>query len=165
MSAARVITVLKYSYPSNIVLFKADLQPILFCRQAGLVKYFNKFSVFGQQNQTSMYLNSWVNRQRLKKNSLFSQVESQNFLTGEVEPSFIQCSLNLSGGFSRVYFHFNLSLPVIKNNLVSSHLRHLALGIINNIPNDAIKIYADGNRQVTRQVVVSKSLRTRKNCL
>ncbi|GFT69651.1 reverse transcriptase domain-containing protein, partial [Nephila pilipes] len=48
LSAARIITDLKHSCPSNIVLFEADVQPLLFCRQTGLVKYFNKLSSFGQ---------------------------------------------------------------------------------------------------------------------
>ncbi|GFT03824.1 reverse transcriptase domain-containing protein [Nephila pilipes] len=98
LSAARIITGLKHSCPSNIVLFEAEVQPLLFRRQTGFVKYFNKLSSFGQQNQTSKYLNNWVNGQKLKKKSPFSQVESENFLTEEVEPSSLQCSLNPSGG-------------------------------------------------------------------
>ncbi|GFS66856.1 reverse transcriptase domain-containing protein [Nephila pilipes] len=105
---------LKHSCPSNIVLFEADVQPLLFLRQTVLVKYFNKRSSSGKQNQTSKYLNNWVNRQILKKNSPFGQIESENFLTGEVEPSSLQCSLNPTEGLYRVYFHYNLSLPVIK---------------------------------------------------
>ncbi|GFS76497.1 membralin [Trichonephila clavipes] len=98
---------------------------------------------FGQQNQSSMYLNNWVNWQRLKKNSPLTKF--QNILTGEVESSSLQCSLNPSEGLSRVNFRFNLCLPVIYKNFVSTHLRHLALEIINSIPNDAIKIYTDGS--------------------
>ncbi|GFT21484.1 reverse transcriptase domain-containing protein [Trichonephila clavipes] len=92
LSAARIITGLKPSCPSNIVLFEADLQPLLVLRKAGLVKYFNKLSSFGQRNQT--YLKNWISRQRLKKNSPFSQDEAQNFLTGEAEPSSLQCNFN-----------------------------------------------------------------------
>ncbi|GFV18938.1 hypothetical protein TNCV_4758231 [Trichonephila clavipes] len=93
-----------------------------------------------------MYLNKRLNKQRLKKYSPFSQVESCNFLTGEVEPSSLQCSLNPSEGLSRVNFRFNLCLTVVKKNFASSHLRHLALEIIDSIPNGAIKIYADDSR-------------------
>ncbi|GFX08457.1 uncharacterized protein TNCV_3269461 [Trichonephila clavipes] len=81
---------------------------------------------------------------KTKKSSPFRKVESQNIFNGEVNPSSLQCILYPSKGLSN--FYFNLSLPIIKRNFVSSHLRHLALEIINIIPNDAIKIYTDGSR-------------------
>ncbi|GFU37128.1 reverse transcriptase domain-containing protein [Nephila pilipes] len=43
LSAARIITDLEHSCPSNIVLFEADEQPLLFRRQTGLVKYLTNF--------------------------------------------------------------------------------------------------------------------------
>ncbi|GFW96269.1 reverse transcriptase domain-containing protein [Trichonephila clavipes] len=39
LSAARIITALRHSCFSNIVLFEEDLRPLLLRRQAGLVKY------------------------------------------------------------------------------------------------------------------------------
>ncbi|GFV70673.1 uncharacterized protein TNCV_3842501 [Trichonephila clavipes] len=42
LSAARIITGLRQSYPREIVLFKADLQPLKTRRMANLTKYINK---------------------------------------------------------------------------------------------------------------------------
>ncbi|GBM38332.1 hypothetical protein AVEN_158359-1 [Araneus ventricosus] len=74
LSAARIITGLKRSCPSVIVLYKADLQPLHVRRQASLVKYCNKLTSIDQSNKTARYLNNWTHYQRLKKNSPFSQV-------------------------------------------------------------------------------------------
>ncbi|GBM10269.1 hypothetical protein AVEN_49991-1 [Araneus ventricosus] len=53
LSAARIITGLKRSCPSIIVLYEADLQPLHVRRQASLVKYYNKLSSIDQSNKTA----------------------------------------------------------------------------------------------------------------
>ncbi|GFU55602.1 putative RNA-directed DNA polymerase from transposon BS [Nephila pilipes] len=65
LSAARIMTGLKHSCPSNIVLFEADVQPLLFRRQTG---YFNKLSSFGHQSQTPKYLNNWISSLNFERN-------------------------------------------------------------------------------------------------
>ncbi|GFS54027.1 uncharacterized protein NPIL_177421 [Nephila pilipes] len=133
LSAACIITGLKHSCPSNIFLFEADVRPLLFRRQTGLVKYFNKLSSFDQQNQTSKYLNNWVNGQRLKKNSPFIQVEPENFLTGEVEPSSLQCSLNPSAPPTHHWYADNrpgLALALKSDRCSETALSRLASGPI-----------------------------------
>ncbi|GFV33745.1 putative RNA-directed DNA polymerase from transposon BS [Trichonephila clavipes] len=52
----------------------------------------------------------------------------------------------LRQGLPRVHFHFNMSAPVTKQDLIPPHLRQLALESINEIPCDTIKIYTDGSR-------------------
>ncbi|GFX83823.1 hypothetical protein TNCV_350871 [Trichonephila clavipes] len=48
-------------------------------------------------------------------------------------------------GNPKVHFHFDLSTPVIKGDLIPNHLRLLALEIINGIPSDVFKIYTNGS--------------------
>ncbi|GBO46715.1 hypothetical protein AVEN_48773-1, partial [Araneus ventricosus] len=94
LSAACIITRLKRSCPSVIVLYEADLQPLHVRRQASLVKYYNKLSSIDQSNKTARYLNNWTHYQRLKKNSPFSQIKSQHIIADNVEPHSLHCNLN-----------------------------------------------------------------------
>ncbi|GFV97734.1 hypothetical protein TNCV_2313191 [Trichonephila clavipes] len=58
----------------------------------------------------------------------------------------VSSCLSPAKGIQKVHFHFDLSTPVVKGDLIPDHLRLLALEIINGIPSDAIKIYTDGSR-------------------
>ncbi|GFX19829.1 RNase H domain-containing protein [Trichonephila clavipes] len=53
---------------------------------------------------------------------------------------------NPAKGIPEVRFHFDLSTPVVKGDLIPDHLRLLALEILDGIPSDAIKIYTNSNR-------------------
>ncbi|GFX54943.1 RNase H domain-containing protein [Trichonephila clavipes] len=101
---------------------------------------------YGHHNKTSLYFNNWHNNQRLKRNSPFSYAEHLQLSSSHIEPHSLKSCLSLSEGLPRVYFHFNMSAPVTKQDLIPAHLRQLALESINEIPCDAIKIYTDGSR-------------------
>lgn len=145
-SAARIITGLRRSTPSEVALYEANLQPLHSRRQACLVKYYNKLSSYGQSNITSKYLNNWTSSQRLKKNSPFSQVISQHLLADNVEYQSLYGSLGPMEDLSRVHFHSNINAAVNKKDFAPDLLRQLALEIINSIPSGDIKIYTDGSR-------------------
>ncbi|GFV56436.1 putative RNA-directed DNA polymerase from transposon BS [Trichonephila clavipes] len=146
LGAARIITGLRRSCPKEIVLFEADLQPLHLRSKNILTNYFNKLSSYGHHNKTSLYFNNWHNNQRLKRNSPFSYADHLQLPSSHVEPHSLKSCLSPSEGLPRVHFHFNMSAPVTKQDLIPAHLRQLALESINEIPCDAIKIYTDGSR-------------------
>ncbi|GFX16880.1 RNase H domain-containing protein [Trichonephila clavipes] len=47
ITAARIITPLRNSYPKDIVLYEADMQPLILRRNACFVKYYSKLSGIG----------------------------------------------------------------------------------------------------------------------
>ncbi|GFV90940.1 probable RNA-directed DNA polymerase from transposon BS [Trichonephila clavipes] len=146
LGAARIITGLRRSCPKEIVLFEADLQPLHLRSKNILTNYFNKLSSYGHHNKTSLYFNNWHNNQRLKRNSPFSYADHLQLPSSHIEPHSLKSCLSPSEGLPRVHFHFNMSAPVTKQDLIPAHLRQLALESINEIPCDAIKIYTDGSR-------------------
>ncbi|GFX64569.1 probable RNA-directed DNA polymerase from transposon BS [Trichonephila clavipes] len=146
LGAARIITGLRRSCPKEIVLFEADLQPLHLRSKNILTNYFNKLSIYGHHNKTSLYFNNWHNNQRLKRNSPFSYADHLQLPSSHIEPHFLKSCLSPSEGLPRVHFHFKISAPVTKQDLFPAHLRQLALESINEIPCDAIKIYTDGSR-------------------
>ncbi|GFX07649.1 RNase H domain-containing protein [Trichonephila clavipes] len=83
---------------------------------------------------------------RLKRNSPFSYADHLQLPSSHIEPHSLKSCLSPSEGLPRVHFHFNMSAPVTKQDLIPAHLRQLALESINEIPCDAIKIYTDGSR-------------------
>ncbi|GBO11427.1 hypothetical protein AVEN_29703-1 [Araneus ventricosus] len=131
LSAARIITGLKRSCPSVIVLYEADLQTLHIRRQVSLVKYYNKLSSIDQSNKTDRYPKNWTRYQRLKKNSPFSQVKSQHIIADNVEPHSLHCNPNTLEEFSRVNFHYSLSTESNKKDCAPDFLKQLALEIIN----------------------------------
>ncbi|GFV76446.1 putative RNA-directed DNA polymerase from transposon BS [Trichonephila clavipes] len=146
LGAARIITGLRRSCPKEIVLFDADLQPLHLRSKNILTNYFNKLSSYGHHNKTSLYFNNCHNNQRLKRNSPFSYADHLQLPSSHIEPHSLKSCLSPSEGLPRVHFHFNMSAPVTKQDLIPAHLRQLALESINEIPCDAIKIYTDGSR-------------------
>ena len=141
LSAARIITGMKRSCPSEIVLYEADLQPLCIRRQANLVKYFNKLTSIDQGNLTAKYLNAWKCNQRLKKNSPFSQVKSLELIAENVEHHTLHCDLNTHVELTNVIFHENLPTMINKKECVPDFLKQLALEVINKIPPNDINIY------------------------
>ncbi|GFX00816.1 probable RNA-directed DNA polymerase from transposon BS [Trichonephila clavipes] len=146
LGAARIITGLRRSCPKQIVLFEADLQPLHLRSKNILTNYFNKLSSYGHHNKTSLYFNNWHNNQRLKRNSPFSYADHLQLPSSHIEPHSLKSCLSPSEGLHRVHFHFNMSAPVTKQDLIPAHLRQLALESSNEIPCDAIKVYTDGSR-------------------
>ncbi|GBO44959.1 hypothetical protein AVEN_149317-1, partial [Araneus ventricosus] len=148
LSAARIITGLRNSYLKAIVLYEAKLQPPSLRRIPNLVKYYNKLYSLDSRNRTSAYLKDWCNNQRLMRKSPFSQVTSCNLITNTVEQHHLTKSIKASVGLlvPGVFSHTNLPVQVNKQKDHPTYLRQLALEIINDIPVDAVKVYADGSR-------------------
>ncbi|GFS70517.1 probable RNA-directed DNA polymerase from transposon BS [Trichonephila clavipes] len=132
LGAARIITGLRRSCPKEIVLLEADLQPLHLRSKNILTNYFNKLSSYGHHNKTSLYFNNWHNNQRLKRNSPFSYADHLQLPSSHIEPHSLKSCLSPSEGLPRVHFHFNMSAPVTKQDLIPAHLRQLALETIIN---------------------------------
>ncbi|GFW89355.1 probable RNA-directed DNA polymerase from transposon BS [Trichonephila clavipes] len=139
LGAARIITGLRRSCPKEIVLFEADLQPLHLRSKNILTNYFNKLSSYGNHNKTSLYFNNWHNNQRLKRNSPFSYADHLQLPSSHIEPHSLKSCLSPSEGLPRVHFHFNMSAPVTKQDLIPAHLRQLALKVLMKSPVTPLK--------------------------
>ncbi|GFW45864.1 metabotropic glutamate receptor 8 [Trichonephila clavipes] len=67
-------------------------------------------------------------------------------MESDVQPHSFKSCLSPAKGIPKVHFHFDISTPVVKGDLIPDHLRLLALEIIDGISSDVIKIYTDGSR-------------------
>ncbi|GFV70580.1 uncharacterized protein TNCV_3841641 [Trichonephila clavipes] len=101
---------------------------------------------YNPRNRTSAFLYNWSNNQRLKRNSPYSQVISDNMISPSVERHNLSSYIDPSEGLSRVFFHPNLSPHVNKTSDPPEFLKQLALEVISNIPDDALLIYTNGSR-------------------
>ncbi|GBM00774.1 Metabotropic glutamate receptor 8 [Araneus ventricosus] len=151
LSAARIITGLRNSYPNKIVLYEEDLQPLRFRGGAGLEKYFNKLISYGSHNRTSLFLRGWKSNQRLKKNSPMSLATKFNLITREVECHSLKNCIDPSEGLLGVFFHTELQQAINKADTVPALMKQTALQLINEIPGVDIQIYTDGSRNEENQ--------------
>ncbi|GFX75847.1 probable RNA-directed DNA polymerase from transposon BS [Trichonephila clavipes] len=87
-SAARIITGMRHSCPTDLVLFEADIMPLDLRRKLLLSKYFCKLYSYGDYNRTSAYLITWTNRLRLKRDSPFSRMQAMDLLDQDIEEHF-----------------------------------------------------------------------------
>ncbi|GFU95515.1 RNase H domain-containing protein [Trichonephila clavipes] len=56
LSAARIITGLRYSCPTDIALYENDIQPLTMRFEVNSYRYFNKIKSFGSFNRTSSFI-------------------------------------------------------------------------------------------------------------
>ncbi|XP_042906414.1 uncharacterized protein [Parasteatoda tepidariorum] len=126
LSAARIISGLRNSCQSHILLYETNFQSLEMRRESNLVKHYAKLASLGTQNRTAEFLLNWQNYQRLKKDSPLSRALSLDAVKFNVDPQLI-CS------------------PVTKGNHPPEYLKQLALGLINLVPADDLKIYTDGS--------------------
>ncbi|GFW01535.1 uncharacterized protein TNCV_5137181 [Trichonephila clavipes] len=89
-SAARIITGMRHSCPTDLVLFEADIMPLDLRRKLLLSKYFCKLYSYGDYNRTSAYLITWTNRHRLKRDSPFSRMQAMDLLDQDIEEQFFE---------------------------------------------------------------------------
>ncbi|GFS54359.1 RNase H domain-containing protein [Trichonephila clavipes] len=146
LSAARIITGLKKYLSREIVLFKADLQPLSLRRSAYLTKYYNKLKNLDSRNRTSTYFKDWFNYQKLRRNSPFSQMVSFNLTIGAEEPHHLSQCLDSVVDLDVVFFHPEFPVHVNKQADLPAYLKQLALERVGGIPIDAIQVYTDGSR-------------------
>ncbi|GFX19333.1 putative RNA-directed DNA polymerase from transposon BS [Trichonephila clavipes] len=143
-SAARIITGMRHSCPTDLVLFEADIIPLDLRRKLLLSKYFCKLYSYGDYNRTSAYLITWTNRHRLKRDSPFSRMQAMDLLDQDIEEHFLKNVFNNQEGLPRVHFKPEMGAHTSKNQDPPEYLRQLALEIINKIPATAMQIYTDG---------------------
>ncbi|GFS59536.1 putative RNA-directed DNA polymerase from transposon BS [Trichonephila clavipes] len=60
LSDARIITGLRYSCPTDIVLYEADIQPLTMRFEVNSYRYFNKIKSFGSFNRTYSFIINWT---------------------------------------------------------------------------------------------------------
>ncbi|GFY22001.1 RNase H domain-containing protein [Trichonephila clavipes] len=145
-SAARIITGMQHSCPTDLVLFEADIMLLGLRRKLLLSKYFCKLYSYGDYNRTSAYLITWTNRHRLKRDSPFSLMQAMDLLDQDVEEHFLKNVFNPQEGLPRVHFKPEMGTHTSKTQDTPEYLRQLALEIINKIPAAAMQIYTDGNK-------------------
>ncbi|GFX53774.1 putative RNA-directed DNA polymerase from transposon BS [Trichonephila clavipes] len=145
-SAARIITGMRHSCPTDLVLFEADIMPLDLRRKLLLSKYFCKLYSYGDYNRTSAYLITWTNRHRLKRDSPFSRMQAMDLLDQDIEEHFLKNVFNPQEGLPRVHFKPEMGAHTSKNQDPPEYLRQLALEIINKIPATAMQIYTDGSK-------------------
>ncbi|GFX40983.1 RNase H domain-containing protein [Trichonephila clavipes] len=108
LSAARIITGLRNCCPSEIVLYEANLQPLIMRWTSSTSKYYSKLYSYGDQHRTSTYLKNWTKVQRLKSGSSFSKADKLNLLFSDIEPCLLEPSMNPLKDLPRVFFHEEL---------------------------------------------------------
>ncbi|GFS89532.1 putative RNA-directed DNA polymerase from transposon BS [Trichonephila clavipes] len=145
-SAARIITCMRHSCPTDLVLFEADIMPLGLRRKLLLSKYVCKLYSYGDYNRTSAYLITWTNRHRLKRDSPFSRMQAMDLLDQDIEEHFLKNVFNPQEGLPRVHFKPEMGTHTSKNQDPPEYLRQLALEIINKIPAAAMQIYTDGSK-------------------
>ncbi|GFV82324.1 putative RNA-directed DNA polymerase from transposon BS [Trichonephila clavipes] len=145
-SAARIITGMRHSCPTDLVLFEADIMPLDLRRKLLLSKYFCKLYSYGDYNRTSAYLIAWTNRHRLKRDSPFSRMPAMDLLDQDIEEHFLKNVFNPQEGLPRVHFKPEMGAHTSKNQDPPEYFRQLALEIINKIPATAMQIYTDGSK-------------------
>ncbi|GFV06237.1 reverse transcriptase domain-containing protein [Trichonephila clavipes] len=126
-SAARIITGMRHSCPTDLVLFEADIMPLGLRRKLLLSKYFCKLYSYGDYNHTSAYLITWINRHRLKRDSPFSRMQAMDLLDQDVEEHFLKNVFNTQEGLPRVPFKPEMGTHTSKNQDPPEYLRQLAL--------------------------------------
>ncbi|GFW29039.1 putative RNA-directed DNA polymerase from transposon BS [Trichonephila clavipes] len=145
-SAARIITGMRHSCPTDLVLFEADIMPLGLRRKLLLSKYFCKLYSYRDYNRTSAYPITWTNKHRLKRDSPFSRMQAMDLLDQDVEEHFLKNVFNAQEGLPRVHFKPEMGTHTSKNQDPPEYLRQLALEIINKIPANAMQIYTDGSK-------------------
>ncbi|GFS69864.1 putative RNA-directed DNA polymerase from transposon X-element [Trichonephila clavipes] len=129
-SAARIITGMRHSCPTDLVLFEADIMPLDLRRKLLLSKYFCKLYSYGDYNRTSAYLITWTNRHRLKRDSPFSRMQAMDLLDQDIEEHFLKNVFNPQEGLPRVHFKPEMGAHTSKNQDPPEYLRQLALRLL-----------------------------------
>ncbi|GFW89388.1 putative RNA-directed DNA polymerase from transposon BS [Trichonephila clavipes] len=144
LSAARIITGLRYSCPTGIVLYEADIQPLTMRFEVNSYRYFNKIKSFGSFNRTSFIIN-WTNNQRLKRDSPLNYMRKHGFIDFNVDTSKPFSCITPIDSFNHVEFREELLTSTPKHSSHPELLRQLALEVINDIPDQALIVYTDGS--------------------
>ncbi|GFV48092.1 putative RNA-directed DNA polymerase from transposon BS [Trichonephila clavipes] len=149
LSAARIITGLRYSCPTDIVLYEADIQPLTMRFEINSYRYFNKIKSFSSFNRTSSFILNWTSNQRLKRDSPLNYMRKHGFIDFNADASTPFSCITLIDSFNHVEFREELLTSTPKHSSPPELLRQLAFEVINNIPEQVLIIYTVGSRSDT----------------
>ncbi|GFV20880.1 putative RNA-directed DNA polymerase from transposon BS [Trichonephila clavipes] len=149
LSAARIITGLRYSCPTDKVLYEADIQPLTMRFEVNSYRYFNKIKSFGLFNRTSSFIKNWTSNQRLKRDSPLNYMRKHGFIDFNVDTSTPFSCITPIDSFNHVEFREELLTSTSKHSSHPELLRQLALEVINDIPDQALIVYTYGSRSYT----------------
>ncbi|GFY32938.1 putative RNA-directed DNA polymerase from transposon BS [Trichonephila clavipes] len=146
LSAARIITGLRYSCPTDIVLYEEDIQPLTIRFEVNSYRYFDKIKSFGFFNRTSSFILNWTSNQRLKRDSPLNYMRKHGFIDFNVDTFTPFSCITPIDSFNHVEFREEL---LKKHRSHPELLRQPALEVINDKPDQALIIYTDGSRSDT----------------
>ncbi|GFX34261.1 RNase H domain-containing protein [Trichonephila clavipes] len=149
LSAARIITGLRYCCPTDVVLYEADIQPFTMRFEVNSYRYFNKIKSFGSFNRTSSFILNWTSNQRLKRDRPLNDMYKRGFIDCNVDPSAPFSCITPIDSLNHVEFREELLTSTPKHSSRPELLRQLALEVMNDIPDQALVIYTDGSRSDT----------------
>ncbi|GFT69848.1 probable RNA-directed DNA polymerase from transposon BS [Trichonephila clavipes] len=127
LSAARIITGLRYSGPTDIVLYEADIQPLTMRFEVNSYRYFNKIKSFGSFNRTSSFIINWTSDQRLKRDSPLNYRRKHGFIDFNVDTSTPFSCITPIDSFNHVEFQEKLLTSTPKHSSYPELIRQLAL--------------------------------------
>ncbi|GFX60211.1 RNase H domain-containing protein [Trichonephila clavipes] len=153
LSAARIITGLRYSCPADINLYEADIQPLTMRFEVNSYRYFNKIKSFGSFNRTSFIIN-WTSNQRLKRDSPLNYMRKHGFIDFNLDTSTSFSCITPIDSFNHVEFREEFLTSTPNHSSHPELLRQLALEVINGIPDQALIVYTDGSRPDTSRAGV-----------
>ncbi|GFX35694.1 putative RNA-directed DNA polymerase from transposon BS [Trichonephila clavipes] len=87
LSSARIITGLRYSCPTDIVLYEADIQSFTMRFEINSYRYFNQTKSFGYLNRTSSFILNWTSNQCLNRDSPLNYMRKHGFIDFNVDTS------------------------------------------------------------------------------
>ncbi|GFX97288.1 RNA-directed DNA polymerase from mobile element jockey [Trichonephila clavipes] len=149
ISAAWIITGLRYSCATDIVLYEADIQPLTMRFEVNSYRYFNKIKSFDSFNRTSSFILNWTSNQRLKRDSPLNYMRKHGFIDFNVDTSTPFSCITPIDSFNHVEFREELLTSTPKNSSHPEFNRQPVLKVINDIPDQALIIYTDGSRSNT----------------
>ncbi|GFT09879.1 methyltransferase-like protein 7B [Trichonephila clavipes] len=149
LSAARIITRLRYSCPTDIFLYEAEIQPLTMRFEVNSYRYFNKIKSFGSFNRTSSFIINSTSNQRLKRDSPLNYRRKHGFIDFNVDTSTPFSCITPIDSFNHVEFQEELLTSTPKHSSHPELLRQLALEVINDIPDHALIVYTDSSRSDT----------------
>ncbi|GFY48309.1 putative RNA-directed DNA polymerase from transposon BS [Trichonephila inaurata madagascariensis] len=114
LSAARIITGLRYSCPTDIVLYEADIQPLTMRFEVNSYRYFYKIKSFGSSNRTSSFILNLTSNQRLKRDSPLNYMRKHGFIDFNVDTSTPFSCITPIDSFNHVEFREELLISTPK---------------------------------------------------
>ncbi|GFX89927.1 RNA-directed DNA polymerase from mobile element jockey [Trichonephila clavipes] len=149
LSAASIITGLRYSCPTDIVLYEAHIHPLTMRFEVNSYRYFNKIKSFGSFKRTSSFIINWTSNQRLKRDIPLNYMRKHGFIDFNVDTSTPFSCISPIDSFNHVEFREELLTSPPKHSSHPELLRQLALEVINDVPDQVLIVYTEDSRSDT----------------